>query len=503
MAENEEKIPEILKSPALLHYIKKDLDNFVIGEDENKLLLFLVCASSHGYQPLGAVIAGSSSSGKSYLMNQITKAFKSNTIEFTRMTSASLDRLQTDMKGKILKVEEMRGIEDVQSKLRVLISEGGLRLLSTRRNEEGNIDTEVIETKGTPVFLTTTANYQIDEELTNRLFIISIDESPEQTRKILKFQRKFWNGSESLEAEKFDLPWLDHLFAFRVVIPYYDLLADTFPVDSVKARRDFQKLCHVIEVVAFLHQYQRVRICKTDCKIPQYIVAYPSDFYMAWTICNQTLRQTLMNVQKRALDVLDLFKPNEFKTVRTIADDLQMSQSWARECLKALVRSGFLTVDEKYRTHQYWLSEKAKAKATLWQNEVSLESFGEKELKTWLDQCFFNTVGENPNHNPTLYHSYVHPITGKIHGSLSPSVLQNSHSEAISIPKPPEKPLKTSFSETVPISTDFTPEIQKFYESGTYEDINHFIEKRAVREQSDNQPSRLAEVGLALKKIVD
>jgi hypothetical protein len=126
-------------------------------EDKNKIRLFLVGVSSLTINPLGEVITGQSSGGKSNLMNE-TLVYFPNVIDLTRMTEASPDRYEGNFNNKILKIGELHGIDKAQSKIRILISEGKLRLLTTSKDEHGNIVTGILETTGIPVFVSTTTS---------------------------------------------------------------------------------------------------------------------------------------------------------------------------------------------------------------------------------------------------------------------------------------------------------------------------------------------------------
>ena len=101
------EVEELLRDPGLLYRVKCELDRFIVGEDKNKLLLFLIAASSYTKWPLSAIITGESSAGKSWLMNNVLRFFD-NIEEFTRITAAAPDRLGQDFTNRILKVEELR-----------------------------------------------------------------------------------------------------------------------------------------------------------------------------------------------------------------------------------------------------------------------------------------------------------------------------------------------------------------------------------------------------------
>ena len=80
----------------LLDSIKTSyLDPKIRGEDKNKQLLFLVCASIFTKNPLSAIVKGPSGAGKSWLVNRILDVFRKMgvVIEFSRVTAAFLDNM--------------------------------------------------------------------------------------------------------------------------------------------------------------------------------------------------------------------------------------------------------------------------------------------------------------------------------------------------------------------------------------------------------------------------
>jgi|GEM_PF-3349794 len=413
------EIKDILQDPAILHHYKQALDKLIIGEDKNKLLLLLIALTSYMDKVLGAIILGESSAGKSHLMNSVLKFF-SNVEEYTRITQAAPDRAAQDFAGRILKIGEMRGADAAQANLRVLISEGKLRLWTTTRNEEGQITDEIIETQGVPALFTTSTNLRPDEELLNRLFLVSIDETEPQTKKVLAYEAQEFMDPDCEELNEPPQPLKDALEFLgstpfsQTLIPFADQLAAKFPSRSVKARRDFKKLLYIISAVSFLHQMQRPIVYKT--KIKQYVVALPVDFYIAWEICEQGLRETLMNVQKRSLEVLDIFKdPNVASlTSRQVADMTRLSQTRAREILNSLVNFGFLLKDVSSKEHSFSLKENVDVDGTIGNFVSSSLSFDEKEFEKWL----------NSKNLITRYRvwstEYVNPITGEP-ASIPPS----------------------------------------------------------------------------------
>ena len=94
--ENPLKVSVDPKDPNLLDFIKtRFLDPVTTGEDNNKLLLFLICCSCVTENPLSAIMKGPSGTGKSHLANRVLDVFRKtgHVIEFSRITPAYLENM--------------------------------------------------------------------------------------------------------------------------------------------------------------------------------------------------------------------------------------------------------------------------------------------------------------------------------------------------------------------------------------------------------------------------
>ncbi|MGO9645483.1 MAG: hypothetical protein ACLPY5_12125 [Candidatus Bathyarchaeia archaeon] len=404
--------------PALLYRTKLELDEKIFREDTSKLLLFLTCASAITTRPLSAVITSESAAGKSNLLHSVIAHFP-NVEYFTRVTPASIDRMGNDLTGRILVVEELRGADAAQGTLRVAISEGKLRLLTTERDEKGKIVNREIETKGTAVFLTTTTSTVIDWETQTRLLVISLDESPQQTEGVMKYEAQEYEDVAPRKGEHSKLSsFLGTLLPYDVLIPYASQLVGCFPSKKLSARRDFKKLLQLIVIITFCHQHQRLRVRKRIQPLQYRLVATPLDLRYAIQIAGESLRQNVAGVPKRVHDLLQYFKEGEAQTTRSIAHAARIGQRTARRWLgEDLVQAGFLTVDETGKEHLYYLAD---------QQEASLFSDGtvpsevlfwdDNETKGWLNRQGFEILSDPGT--PT----FVDPFTGVV--SESPLTLQ-------------------------------------------------------------------------------
>jgi len=457
---------ELARNPALLHIVKVDLDYRIAGEDKNKVCLFTEGATAFSKDPQGAVLTGSSSAGKSHVVNQSLAYFKKLGMvrDFTRVTSAAPDRSEENMSNKILLVQELTGIEAAQTKIRVWISEGKLHLWAAEFDkEEKKFKPRTLTTSGIPAFFTTTTSFEPDPELLNRLVILSMDETAPQTDRVLDFEADEYAGfipvaerepsPEVIEMfkERFDA---NKLRADRVVIPFTHDLKAIFVDKRVEARRDFRKLCRIIWAVAFLHQYQRpIATPRTEKEkygevktIRRFVVALPVDFFMAWAIADESMRQTLLGLQGRAIQVLESIKELATVTAKDVAEAIDISQDVARKILQALEKRGYVTCDESSKPYHFSLRKKAKE---LELNRIlDLQDlaarFNENGVKSWAEgknaDLDLGGMGDLPL-NP--FEAFVDPITGVVWG-ITPETTSEKYPLMTRKPAMEEKEAKSS-----------------------------------------------------------
>lgn len=254
---------ELLKNPHLLQRIVDDFNRCgLVGENTNKLIGYLAAVSRKLDEPLAVIVQSMSSAGKSTVMDAIL-AFvpPEDRKTFSAMTGQSLYYMgETDLQHKILAVVEEEGNRTAYA-LKLLQSEGELTIASTGKDRSGRLVTEEYRVKGPVMIFLTTTKIDIDEELLNRCIVLTVDESPEQTRFIHQLQRQ----KETLQGliaaqqrwELYKLHWNAQrlLKPIHVVNPFAEQL--TFMNGSTRTRRDHVKYLTLIKTVALLHQYQR------------------------------------------------------------------------------------------------------------------------------------------------------------------------------------------------------------------------------------------------------
>jgi hypothetical protein len=303
--EEEKEALELLRDPKLLERVLTDFDRCgVVGEETNKTVSYLAGVSRLLDKPLSIVVQSSSSAGKSSLMEAVLDFMPENQREeYSAMTGQALFYMgQKNLKHKILAVSEEQGASRAAYALKLLQSEGILRIASTGKDPvSGKLVTHEYTVEGpVMIFLTTTAQ-EVDEELLNRSILLSVNEEREQTRAIHRQQRQA-RTTEGLWARRTRERIIRlHRNAQQLLRPLAvanNLMRDDgFPDHLTRTRRDYAKLLTLVEAIALLHQYQReVRRETRDGETLEYIEATAEDVKLA--------RELMSKVMAPALDEL-------------------------------------------------------------------------------------------------------------------------------------------------------------------------------------------------------
>ncbi|WP_168426722.1 CHC2 zinc finger domain-containing protein [Erwinia amylovora] len=314
-ADDEAAALELLKSPDLAERIVNDLASCgVVGEASNLLTGYLAATSRKLDKPLAVLIQSSSAAGKSSLMDAVLGLMpEEERVQYSAMTGQSLYYLgETSLQHKILAIAEEEGVRQAAYALKLLQSDGELKIASTGKDESsGELVTREYRVKGPVMLMLTTTAIDVDEELLNRCLVLTVNESREQTQAIHALQRHGQTLAGLLAvSEKGYLTKLHQnaqrlLRPLKVVNPYAERL--TFLSDKTRTRRDHMKYLTLIQAVALLHQYRRtVKRTAHRGEVLEYIEVQPSDIRLANRLAHEVLGRTLdeMPPQTRRLLVL-------------------------------------------------------------------------------------------------------------------------------------------------------------------------------------------------------
>jgi len=318
-----EEAQNLLRSPDIIdRMIKLTRRLGLTGEEDNQKLLYLSFTSRLMDSSISTIAKGPSASGKSYLVGTVLRLFpKSDVLNFSFITSKALVHRQDDLSHKILFIMEHSGSEGADYSLRTLLSEGEISITLPVKNEStGNFDTvdKRIPAKGL-VFVETTTRDRIHHENQTRLFDLYVDESPEQTRRVLEMQSTPVTAENpEVKAEVGVWRAAQTLLKSHVIyIPYAPELAKEFPADKTRARRDFPRLLSLIRAHVLLHQYQR------DMDEQGWLVATVEDFESILPLAETVLLQSMKEMNPKQERVLRTIE-NEFQQVEFSVKKLEV-----------------------------------------------------------------------------------------------------------------------------------------------------------------------------------
>ena len=310
-----------------------------IGEDLNLLTGYLVATSRKLSTPLGLYIIARSATGKTGLQDAILSFLPDEEyVKYTRLTDQALFyQDENALCHKVIAIEEERGAQNSDYGLRSLLTSKGItNAVPIKDPLTGKIKTMTYHVKGPTSQIITTTSSEIDYETYNRFIVTTIDESIEQTRNILAWQRKL-RGPDKLKLHTIRASFTRlHQNAQRllrnveVINPYAEAL--TFTDSLVVARREHMKYQNLIETIALLRQYQKEP--KRDAQGHDYIEVDANDINIANRIAREIFTRGLSEMSVPCQHFLKLFKEYvrlESIRLRTNSADVIVSARQLRE----------------------------------------------------------------------------------------------------------------------------------------------------------------------------
>jgi DNA primase/ABC-type dipeptide/oligopeptide/nickel transport system ATPase component len=274
------KALELANDTNLINTIKEKLTHTgIVGEEENKTFLFVIAVSHIQENPLNALIQGSSGSGKTNLLKGIYKIIPDeNKKIYSRCSEKMLYNVpKYYFKNKLICFEDVDGLgEEAEYAWRELVSNGELISGVSYKDEKGNIGIKELIVYGPITSIACTTHGAIYADNMSRLFLIAIDESKEQTKKINDYQAKEAAGLIHKQEQKNNQNELKNfvrlLQPYNVHNPHATKLK--LPEGIRDERRLYRLYLYFIDMITVLHQYQRNKTpqgkliaTKQDCQL--------------------------------------------------------------------------------------------------------------------------------------------------------------------------------------------------------------------------------------------
>jgi hypothetical protein len=302
----------------------------LVGEVRNRLIVFLAAltAKIRDKKRRSSVMAiGPSGSGKTVVIEVPLRLFPSGfVVRRASFTRQALAYGQDSLDGRVLFVDEYRGGKEAQYLLRILQSEGEIAHEFTVGRK-----TDVRRRFGSPVVMTTTTQDAIFEDDMTRFLAISIDDSTEQNRAVLKSELspkaeldlKIWQEAIQLLWDNYKQPF--------VFPSWFDYIAEQVPAQNVRTRRDWKRFLGLMEAIA---------MCSPDPNRDGQITF--ADYSVAHRLLNFAFTASVYTLNENELRVQTAVKAlqkelGDAVTIKQITDRLDWNQSLVYKYVRAAV----------------------------------------------------------------------------------------------------------------------------------------------------------------------
>ncbi len=343
-----EGVPNLARAPRILDRFAQDLAaSGIAGEERAAKLVYLMLTSRFLDAPVSGIVKGPSAAGKSKVVQQTLKFFpESAYYEWSSMSERSLAYDNEQISHRFIVLYEATNLKDGDAAylMRSLLSEGQIKYMTVEK-KNGSHAIRKIRRDGPTGLISTTTQVNLDQELETRYLSIPINDSPAQTRNVLKATAREANKKRDpvvFSQWKELQNWLQKA-KHRVAIPFAERLAEVIDPRAIRLRRDFQKVLTLIKAHAILHQASRGR------DADGWILATLDDYAVvrglvgdliaegAEVAVSATLQQTVVAVSK------ELQAGNkDIVTVTAVAKRLNVDPSTAWRRVNEALAKGYL-----------------------------------------------------------------------------------------------------------------------------------------------------------------
>ncbi|MFN3405839.1 MAG: CHC2 zinc finger domain-containing protein [Cytophagaceae bacterium] len=257
------ELENFLKKPRVIKRLNEMLGKTgIVGEERNRIFLMLIAISYKMKDPLHSLIQGSSGSGKTKIVRQVSDCIPQESVtRFTRISDKALYNYPKNyFTNRLLIIEDVDGLsEDAEMAFRELQSSGELRSSVSIKLENGSITGGEKVVSGPIASMSCTTKGEVYEDNMSRVFLIAVDESMEQTKRIIQYQNAKASGKIDSKEEQKAKTFIQNLIriieAREVINPFAEKIQ--LPEEAHKIRRLNDLFQNFIKMVTLINQYQR------------------------------------------------------------------------------------------------------------------------------------------------------------------------------------------------------------------------------------------------------
>lgn len=233
----------------------------VVGEETNRLLMFLAFTSRLRPRPLQVVTLAASGTGKTYLQDAVARPIPDeDRVEVTALSENALYYFgREELRHRLLLIEDLDGAAEVLYPLRELQSKGRLSKTVATKDARGRLRSETVTVEGPVCVAGCTTREGLYADNASRALLLHLDQSDAQNAAVLAYQccesAGTVNAAEQEQIRALFQNVQRVLAPVGVRNPYAERLS--LPPGVAGARRANPLYLGVIEAVAFYHQRQR------------------------------------------------------------------------------------------------------------------------------------------------------------------------------------------------------------------------------------------------------
>jgi hypothetical protein len=250
---------KLLQSPHFFNEFLLAMKNDgLVGEEQTALVLFVVVVSRLLLHPLNVFVKARSSAGKNFVINKVLRLLPRHAIsEITSVSEKAWNYLGTRLRHTVVYLQERNEAVGNVHPLRLLISEDKIIRLVPRW-KDGKISTQKYVAYG-PVASISTGTKQLEIDDQTRHISISLNETADQTRKIVKSYTRQTKGLSRKEMETWRMVQrvLEKRMGIEITLPeWFDRVADWLFVDDLRVRRYYPAFIEACRTVCLIRSFQ-------------------------------------------------------------------------------------------------------------------------------------------------------------------------------------------------------------------------------------------------------
>ena len=325
-------IEQILSSPNILNHVNSLLEDIIAGETANKQLIFLLLLSGKvkdANRKQIILLQGEAGGGKTTLANNISELFKTKRVG--RFSKHALD--YTDLQGyEVLYIQEIGSMDKEEQGISTLkflsADDKGYTIEVTARDPETN-EWITIEKRIPPItVITTTTRVDIDPQFSRRAWLLNVDESISQTKRIKKFKIEstieeslislgFQKESKKAKALRVLRKIVNRLEDCRIIIFFPETIANLLGEPKrIRVRGDYDKFFTLAWLNSFLHQRIAQQLPSNPGDIPVFLAPSTQTARM-FQITREPLIAMTTDLEKRFIDLFEHMEREGFNIKET------------------------------------------------------------------------------------------------------------------------------------------------------------------------------------------